>query len=1028
MKIENGVLISVDDNDFATSGNFSAEKRVLVVPEGVKTISSDALSKYKGLAEPFELELPKSLETIMDGAFDGTSITKASIPGGVRIIGKNAFRNSTIKKVSLGAGVESIDDSAFEGCRELTQINLPGSVKKLGSAVFRDCVSLRSAELPEQIYTLPEHIFSGCRQLSSVRLSKGLGTILGHAFSGCTSLKRLKFPYVRVVDEGAFENCSKLKNVDFSENLVEIGNSAFENCTFLRNFDFNDGLTMIGNFAFRGCENLRDCKLPQSVSAIGSEAFSQTGISAVEFSARTGMISSGLFKDCKRLKFAKIDDSVLIVGNSAFEGCDRLEFISNLPNLKTVGKRAFSGCAMLEDLLLPNSLESIGDEAFENCDSFTKVLIPAATKTLGQGVFKNCDQIEEAFINSKIIDLSDRFFMNCLKLKVVALPVTLRSIGKNAFFGCVGLPKIQIPDAVDSIGEGAFENCKSLTSVRIPGDVKEIRDSTFYNCESLESLALPEYLKVIGNCAFYGCKSLKDVVIPKRVHKIGDYAFSGCDSLSSLAVPASFQSFGQFDNKSMTYLSTEDGYFVISRDARPSSAVVSLEELKLSLSFFLTNFKYKDMLMREQRNPNIVGFYNKFLSRLDQSLVDNFLESHSFTFFKQLDIDSLGYGAVPVYTGLYNLGVFTKPVEVNGKMVDYAQKVTNMLLERQRKDTLDASLLCSAFSAMYRDGFKREFTDFFLENFDELMRVESDNNGFIAKCYNHFEEVQRTNTSDKGRQHQLKPTVTKFLDYFSERKFKDVSEQNLEIARTIGKFYSEQKAFDYAIAIDRERRQNVTPDNILSHSLSEKDAFKKIADYETAIEEIRAKTYCTLADIAESEFTFEWLAKNDPDNFILGKLCSGCGHIQGVGNGIVRASIVHPNIQNLVIRDNKGEIVAKATLFVNPEEGFGVFNTFQVYAGIPKTMHEQIYSKILLGAREFVKKYNLEHPDKPIKQLNVGMGFNDLRGVVKQMGERAKKLLPSIDYSTFGRPDISKHKGDSGFEQYVIWKNEEKTK
>ena len=47
---------------------------------------------------------------------------------------------------------------------------------------------------------------------------------------------------------------------------------------------------------------------------------------------------------------------------------------------------------------------------------------------------------------------------------------------------------------------------------------------------------------------------------------------------------------------------------------------------------------------------------------------------------------------------------------------------------------------------MKLDGFKPEFADFFMENFDELIKIEHSKSGFIARCYNDFEIVQQTNT------------------------------------------------------------------------------------------------------------------------------------------------------------------------------------------------------------------------------------------------------------------------------------------
>ena len=59
----------------------------------------------------------------------------------------------------------------------------------------------------------------------------------------------------------------------------------------------------------------------------------------------------------------------------------------------------------------------------------------------------------------------------------------------------------------------------------------------------------------------------------------------------------------------------------------------------------------------------------------------------------------------------------------------------------------------------------------------------------------------------------------------------------------------------------------------------------------------------TLNEVANDKFTYEFLSKYDPRNFTLGKYCSCCAHLEGVGYGIMRASILHPDCQNLVIKN-----------------------------------------------------------------------------------------------------------------------------
>ena len=181
-------------------------------------------------------------------------------------------------------------------------------------------------------------------------------------------------------------------------------------------------------------------------------------------------------------------------------------------------------------------------------------------------------------------------------------------------------------------------------------------------------------------------------------------------------------------------------------------------------------------------------------------------------------------------------------------------------------------------------------------------------------------------------------------------------------------------------------------------------------------------TLKTLIDTANNEFTFEWLSKNDPQNLILGKLCSCCAHLEGAGYGIMHASISHPNVQNLVIRDSSGEIIAKSTLYINPTQRYGVFNNVEVNNQIPEEKLNQIYQKYILGIKTFAENYNAQNPNRPLRQINVGMNLNDIESEIKKYNKRSNVLFQSLNYEDYGITGQN-YNGDSDYSQYIVWQN-----
>ena len=360
-------------------------------------------------------------------------------------------------------------------------------------------------------------------------------------------------------------------------------------------------------------------------------------------------------------------------------------------------------------------------------------------------------------------------------------------------------------------------------------------------------------------------------------------------------------------------------------------------------------------------------------------------------------------------------------MEENGKTIDYAQKITGFIKLKLEKNDVCIERFTQIFKNMENKGFNKEFTEFFIKNYDALMEAEKYKTDFIVRCYNEFEEVQKTNTSNRGSQRQLKPTVEKFKEYFADKKFYGLTEETQGIADAISPYFKEQSSFDTAVSIEKERKLKGTPENILGMHLTEKtleDPFILIDNYAEKIYNNQSETFENL-NSASNQFTFDWLEKNDPDNFILGKLCSCCAHLHGAGYGIMRASITHPNIQTLVIRDENDKIVAKSTLYINPKKGYGVFNNVEVSIDVYEEDKQKIYQKYLLGTKAFVDEYNRQHPDSPIRKINVGMHLNDLTNQIEKHNKRAEDLLHAVNYSKYC-PQEYGHDGDSDESQFTI--------
>ena len=68
----------------------------------------------------------------------------------------------------------------------------------------------------------------------------------------------------------------------------------------------------------------------------------------------------------------------------------------------------------------------------------------------------------------------------------------------------------------------------------------------------------------------------------------------------------------------------------------------------------------------------------------------------------------------------------------------------------------------------------------------------------------------------------------------------------------------------------------------------------------------------------------------------------------------------------------------------------------------------------------FAQRYNKKNPNNPLKQINVGMGLNDIKNQISRCCNGSEEILEGIDFSEYGG-----HKGDWQNSQYILWVNKE---
>ena len=582
--------------------------------------------------------------------------------------------------------------------------------------------------------------------------------------------------------------------------------------------------------------------------------------------------------------------------------------------------------------------------------------------------------------------------------------------------------------------------------------------------EPIREYEIPEGEKEIADNAFNGCVSLERIKLPTGVNRLGKKAFSGLDfkflyvndidgSIIFSKDEIQKEEYRRVDtfDKVMRTLDDVD-YDEILRNAKAyafdskTNQLIDLAE-KLSKSKFRMPYVYVEQLIR-----------NNLAKRLIENGEFRFLRSEIPDINDKL-LDFSDDEKIDFYKFASALGCFSKEkmLDDNGKETEVimGQKATSLLMRFLKTGALELGQFKNLVGMMPL-GVEpnQDFLKFLsikgkggnFENLETLIELNKKYRGLISKVMQDFNAVKsyRESASETG-----KPILVSWREclekFYLNNKYIGITDENKDIAKLYARKGIGQADFDYASELRSRAIEEGIPEHILGKPLKEESIIESIERIKRQTEEELQDGRKIIDELYDKQFYYEWLNKRDAVNGIIGIYCSCCASINNLGYGadIAEATIISPDVQNLVVKNSKGNIIAKGAMYVNRKYGYAVINDFELNRkykhherssemkyepddntgryDVPEDSKEEeerelIFKAFQRGIQAFIEEYDSQNPDNPIKQINVGKGYNRLKRQIDRFEMALEKLDVPSDYRFWDATENS---------QYVLYKREE---
>lgn len=995
--------------------------RITSIPPFVTKYNEQAFENCNGLTE-ITIASPMIPQACFRGCKNLKTILNQDIIQSIQSYCFSGCEN--LEEISL-QNITFVPAEAFSHCKKLVKIILNEGINKIGSRAFYKCSNLSEINLPDSIEVIKKEAFRYCHNIKSITIPASLKTLGIAAFACMDSLENINVSTYN--KEFITPDHKILINIKYQQ-LILYASGCKDKSYSLKNYNVEydilnreliKPITYIKEFAFTGAKNLEELTICACTQDIESTAFydcknlKKLNIEAIPlFSAPGFKVQENgryYFPEKAKNKIFFPFETVEFKGDISIIFQNALQYFENvreiiLPKNKSynIGTRAFRDCHKLKTINIPKSINSISEDAFPYT---TEVIFENGLKITGLVKLSHDDKYIGDY---KLYELTDGTFY--IEQEDTITKLTKEQIDKL----CSHSEEIRdnpilFLDFMNDLARNDLDIKLLYNGILMSNISLENRKILFDNIKKDDTFAL-NVLKHSG---------ILDVKDPDTKYLLEKNNFSEVIDFINLLRKYNITDSQLYNKLFICCCKTENFEKIITYNY--PLLIKILKQSKL-FNVNMTNtdnspegisgWELTRYILLENTIAKFIKYVEKydikdrylidkpFISICDNPLSEQFFKAYDANIKRLLKNSKLTDNYLSIrqnLNDLLNLLKITGALEEDPITRQRASTFIsdNIFIDKLPNGDLNEYKIVGddihrIFNFQYlREEFDKEFANFFLENYKELVDQERKTAGFIERVYHNFREISKTSTSDKGQQRHLKITMNKCINFLSNVKFDGVNDENQDFANLISAWYDDNKNW-------------ITAQRIYHESLSApRNIFTKVTTDEFGNIIYDNNPNNDLKEENNENFSYHWLPKQEYDNLILGKYCNCCAHVTGAGQGIMRASMISDCCQNLVIRNNVGEIISKSTIYVNKEKGYAVFNNVESSINYRDDESlKKIYKAFMRGASTFINAYNKNNEIK-INTISIGANRNTILRFLDEENHPFVNIQEAIHYSRY---------------------------